>query len=63
MKHIIVEYGLSGIQAINWGIANEKQEKKAFDTATKVAVRKTDLFGISLFAWLTKVLPIVRDTF
>ena len=44
MKRVIGEYDLSGVQAISWGITNEAEAVKAFETATAMNVKETGLW-------------------
>ena len=44
MKRVMGEYDLSGVQAISWGITNEAEAIKAFETATEMAVKETGLW-------------------
>ena len=44
MKRVMGEYDLSGVQAISWGITNEAEAVKAFETATKMNVKETGLW-------------------
>ena len=44
MKRVMGEYDLSGVQAISWGIANEAEAVKAFETATAMNVKETGLW-------------------
>ena len=39
MKRVMGEYHLSGVQAISWGITNEAEAVKAFETATEMNVK------------------------
>ena len=44
MKRVMGEYDLSEVQAISWGITNEAETVKAFETATEMAVKETGLW-------------------
>ena len=44
IKHVLGEYDLAGVQATSWGITNEAEAVKAFETATEMNVKETGLW-------------------
>jgi len=40
IKRVLGQYNLSGVKAVNWGVVNENEAKKAFERVTGLPVKE-----------------------